>query len=85
MVFSGKVVVSTVKISAMALQIVTCLPQRLTNEELINLLFRFPLEQIQRLGRCLCIFVLTPPSLEMRSGYHDNEDDNSDDHRYTTC
>lgn len=95
MVFSGKIVVSTVKISATVWQVVACLPERLTNEELIYLFFRFPLQQMRRLTRCLWIFLLTPPNLDdddsdymyISSGDDDfanDNDDDLDDRRYIT-
>lgn len=82
MVFSGKMVVSTVKTSVTAWQVVACLPERLTNEELINLFYRFPLQQMRRLARCLWIFLLTPTNMEMRSRYRDDDEDD-DDSDYT--
>ncbi|CAM8970598.1 unnamed protein product [Rhodiola kirilowii] len=89
MVFNSKMVLSTVKVSTGVWQTLACLPERLTNEELVNVFFRFPLQQMRRLARCLLIFFLTPPNSASGSSYHEDydseytyrsgDDDNSDD------
>uniref|UniRef100_A0A7N0THP7 Uncharacterized protein n=1 Tax=Kalanchoe fedtschenkoi TaxID=63787 RepID=A0A7N0THP7_KALFE len=76
MVFNSQMVVSTAKVSAGVWQALACLPERLTNDELFHVLFRFPLHHMRRMARRLWIFLSTPADPATGSSYH--EDDDSD-------
>uniref|UniRef100_A0A7N0UHC2 Uncharacterized protein n=1 Tax=Kalanchoe fedtschenkoi TaxID=63787 RepID=A0A7N0UHC2_KALFE len=76
MVFSSKMVVSTAKVSAGVWQALACQPERLTNEELFNVLVRFPLHQMRRLALRLWTLLSMPNNPAPNSSYH--EDDDSD-------
>ncbi|KAI3471494.1 hypothetical protein Pfo_028144 [Paulownia fortunei] len=61
MVFNSPLVVRVAKVSANACQYIACNPERLSTDQVLQLLFCFPFQQLRRLAFCLWTFFCSPP------------------------
>ncbi|GMN49697.1 hypothetical protein TIFTF001_018865 [Ficus carica] len=78
MVFNSLLVVSVAHTSAEAWQWLACLPERLSSQQLLDLVLCFPLQQLGRLALCIWTFLCVPPPDSFYS-YSYSSDDDSDD------
>uniref|UniRef100_A0A7N0T883 Uncharacterized protein n=1 Tax=Kalanchoe fedtschenkoi TaxID=63787 RepID=A0A7N0T883_KALFE len=61
MVFSSMAVVSVARASADAWQVLACLPERLSSDQLLDLVICFPLQRMSRLALCIwTVFCFSP-------------------------
>ncbi|KAM3323951.1 hypothetical protein P3S67_005102 [Capsicum chacoense] len=60
MTFNGVLVVSVAKVSAEIWQLLACLPEPISSQELLDLVICFPLRQIGRLALYVCTFICFP-------------------------
>lgn len=87
MTFNGVLVVSVAKVSAEIWQLLACLPEPISSQQLLDLVICFPLQQIGRLALCVCTFLCFPPTLysyqryshttSTSSSHNQNSDDSS--------
>ncbi|CAL9086123.1 unnamed protein product [Musa textilis] len=63
MVFNAGWVTAVARASAEACQYVACNPERLSSEEVLDLLCCLPLRHLRRLAICVFSFFCVPPSL----------------------
>ncbi|MCD7457272.1 hypothetical protein HAX54_034705 [Datura stramonium] len=63
MTFNGILLVSVAKVSAEIWQLLACLPEPISSQQLLDLVICFPLQQIGRLALCVCTFLCFPPNL----------------------
>ncbi|KAI9075793.1 hypothetical protein K1719_042279 [Acacia pycnantha] len=77
MVFNSLAVVSVAHVSANVWQSVACIPERLSSEQLLDLVCCFPLQQLGRLALCLWTFLCLPQPDSYYSYYYSSSD--SDD------
>ncbi|CAM8886553.1 hypothetical protein QQ045_025024 [Rhodiola kirilowii] len=65
MVFNSTAMISVARASAEAWQVMACLPERLSSDQLLDLVICFPLQQLSRLALCIwtvCCFSPYPNS-----------------------
>ncbi|KAL1550071.1 hypothetical protein AAHA92_18085 [Salvia divinorum] len=60
MVFNSPAIVAVAKLSANACQYVACNPERLSADQVLNLLFCFPFRHLRRLAFCIWTFFCFP-------------------------
>ncbi|XP_070053044.1 uncharacterized protein [Nicotiana tomentosiformis] len=61
MPFNGVLLVSVAKTSAEVWQFLSCLPDPIESEQLLDLVICFPLQQLGRLALCVWTFLCVPP------------------------
>ncbi|CAN4098020.1 unnamed protein product [Withania somnifera] len=62
MTFNGVLLVSLAKVSAEIWQLLACLPEPISSQQLLDLVICFPLQQMGRLTLCVCTFLCFPPN-----------------------
>ncbi|XP_015878844.1 uncharacterized protein LOC107415082 [Ziziphus jujuba] len=77
MVFNSMLVLSVAHVSADAWQCLTCIPDRLSSHQLLDLICCFPLQQLGRLALCLWTFLCLPPPDSFYSYAYTDSDDSS--------
>ncbi|KAK4719040.1 hypothetical protein R3W88_017378 [Solanum pinnatisectum] len=87
MTFNGVLVVSVAKVSAEIWQLLACLPEPVSSQQLLDLVICYPFQQIGRLALCFCTFLCYPPNLysyrsyshttPTSSSYHQDYNDSS--------
>ncbi|KAL3335179.1 hypothetical protein AABB24_031397, partial [Solanum stoloniferum] len=87
MTFNGVLVVSVAKVSAEIWQLLACLPEPVSSQQLLDLVICYPFRQIGRLALCFCTFLCYPPNLysyrsyshttPTSSSYHQDYNDSS--------
>ncbi|GMP92148.1 hypothetical protein CsSME_00042492 [Camellia sinensis var. sinensis] len=85
MVFNSLVVLTVANISADVWQYVACFPERISSDQLLDLVCCFPLQQFGRLAFCLWTFFCLPPSpvysySYSSSSYDSDSDSDFDEH-----
>ncbi|XP_057954756.1 uncharacterized protein LOC131148839 [Malania oleifera] len=80
MVFNSLLVLSVAKTSADVWQQIACIPDRISPDQLLDLICCFPLHQLGRLAICFCTFFCLPPpdSYYYPSNYYDSDSSSSD-------
>ncbi|MCD9644454.1 hypothetical protein HAX54_032670 [Datura stramonium] len=61
MPFNGVLLVLVAKTSAQVWQFLSCLPDPIDGEQLLDLVICFPLQQLGRLALCVWTFLCVPP------------------------
>ncbi|GMH28384.1 hypothetical protein Nepgr_030227 [Nepenthes gracilis] len=61
MVLNSRVAVQVANVSASLCQYISCNPEILRSEEVLDLIFCFPFQQIRRLFLCFSTFFCFPP------------------------
>ena len=89
MVFNSLMVLSVAHVSADAWQYIACNPERLSSDQLLDLICCFPLQQLGRLALCLWTFLCLPPpdsfySYAYYSSSSSSDDDDDDDDSSST-
>nr|DAD42083.1 TPA_asm: hypothetical protein HUJ06_000313 [Nelumbo nucifera] len=74
MVFNSHLVVTVANLSANLCQYIACNPERLSSQQVLELVCCFPLQQLGRLALCLWTFFCFPPP----QPYHSYSSDDSD-------
>ncbi|CAN4099976.1 unnamed protein product [Withania somnifera] len=69
MTFNGVLVVSVAKVSADIWQLLACLPEPISSQQLLDLVLCFPLQQIGRLSLCVCTFLCFPHNFYSYQSY----------------
>uniref|UniRef100_A0A7N0UDB0 Uncharacterized protein n=1 Tax=Kalanchoe fedtschenkoi TaxID=63787 RepID=A0A7N0UDB0_KALFE len=85
MVFNSMVIVSVARASADAWQVLACLPERLSSDQLLDLVICFPLQQLSRLALCfwtVCCFSPFPVSYPRYYPGDSDSSSTSDDDEY---
>ncbi|XP_047321181.1 uncharacterized protein LOC124925255 [Impatiens glandulifera] len=77
MVFNSLMLLSVAKVSAGVWQEIGCFPERISNDQLLDLFCFFPLQQIGSLAFCLWTFFCLPPSADSSSSSSSNYSDSS--------
>ncbi|KAL5720276.1 hypothetical protein ACHQM5_012955 [Ranunculus cassubicifolius] len=85
MVFNSVLVVSVAKFSAHVWQYIACNPERLSSDQVLDLVCCLPLQQLGRLALCLWSFFCLPQpdsyySYSSDSTYSSEESDGYDSH-----
>ncbi|WCJ43631.1 hypothetical protein M5689_024360 [Euphorbia peplus] len=82
MVLSSNIVVMVANISANVCQYIACNPERLSSDEMLNLLFCLPLQHIGRLSVYIWTFLCYNPDPANLSAFdfHPHPDDHDDSH-----
>ncbi|KAF6139278.1 hypothetical protein GIB67_021488 [Kingdonia uniflora] len=83
MVFNSVVVSTVANLSANICQYIACNPERLSNQQVLDLVCCFPLQQLGRLALCLWTFFCFPPPdsyLSYSSSSTSSDDDGEDSH-----
>ncbi|XP_071691183.1 uncharacterized protein [Rutidosis leptorrhynchoides] len=82
MVFNTVLVASVATVSADVWQSVACFSERITSDELLDLVICFPLQQLGRFALCVWNFFCVPPSppdaYYYSYNYYDDDDDDDD-------
>ncbi|KAL7174704.1 hypothetical protein ACSBR2_033861 [Camellia fascicularis] len=78
MVFNSLVVLTVANISADVWQYIACFPERISSDQLLDLVCCFPLQQFGRLAFCLWTFFCLPPSPVYSYSYSSSYDSDSD-------
>ncbi|KAK3037020.1 hypothetical protein RJ639_031594 [Escallonia herrerae] len=78
MVFNGVLVVAVAKASAQLWQHVACFPDRVSSDELLDLVCCLPLQQLGRLALCIWAFFCVPPPPDSYYSYSYDYDSDSD-------
>ncbi|KAG2675271.1 hypothetical protein I3843_13G154900 [Carya illinoinensis] len=79
MVFSSLLVLSVAHVSVDAWQCIACMPERLSSQQLLDLICCFPLQQLGSLALCLWTFLCLPLPNTFYPYYSSSEDEDSDD------
>uniref|UniRef100_A0A2P2QWL0 Uncharacterized protein MANES_08G144600 n=1 Tax=Rhizophora mucronata TaxID=61149 RepID=A0A2P2QWL0_RHIMU len=79
MVLSSNLVVRVANLSANLCQYIACNPERLTGDQVLHLLFCFPLHQLGRLALSLWTYLCYNPTNNHSSIFSDSDTD-SDSH-----
>ncbi|XAR59928.1 hypothetical protein NMG60_11033111 [Bertholletia excelsa] len=85
MVFNSMMVLTVANISADVWQHIACFPERISSEQLLDLVCCFPLQQLGRLAICLWTFFCLPPSPDSYSysyNYYNSDSDSSSSSPY---
>ncbi|KAH0662607.1 hypothetical protein KY284_027538 [Solanum tuberosum] len=69
MTFNGVLVVSVAKVSAEIWQLLACLPETVSSQQLLDLVICYPFQQIGRLALCFCTFLCYPHNLYSYRSY----------------
>ncbi|KAJ7955440.1 Serine/threonine-protein kinase pats1 [Quillaja saponaria] len=78
MVFNSLIVLSVAHLSADAWQYIACIQDRLSSNQLLDLVCCFPLQQLGRFALCLWTFLcLPPPDAYYTYSYSSDSDDSS--------
>ncbi|KAL8262926.1 hypothetical protein R6Q59_024275 [Mikania micrantha] len=79
MVFNTVLVASVATVSADVWQSIACISERISSDELLDLVICFPLQQLGRFALCVWnFFCVPPPPPEYSYSYYDDDDDESD-------
>ncbi|KAI4344841.1 hypothetical protein L6164_012028 [Bauhinia variegata] len=78
MVFNSLIILSVAHVSADAGQCLACIPERLSSDQLLDLVCCFPLQQLGRLALCLWTFFCLPQPDSFYSYYYSDDDDSDD-------
>lgn len=81
MTFNGVLVVSVAKVSAEIWQLLACLPEPVSSQQLLDLVIRFPLQQIGRLALFVCTFICFPHNLYPYQSYSHSTSTSSSYHQ----
>ncbi|KAI3826358.1 hypothetical protein L1987_00405 [Smallanthus sonchifolius] len=79
MVMNSPLVVAVANISADICQYIACNPERLSSEQVLNLIFCFPFQQFRRFALCLWTFFCFPPNTNFYSSSSSSSSFSSDD------
>ncbi|XP_062172465.1 uncharacterized protein LOC133878002 [Alnus glutinosa] len=78
MVFNSSMVLSVAHVSADAWQFIACMPERLSSQQLLDLICCFPLQQLGRLALCFWTFLCLPPPDTFYYSYSSSSDGDED-------
>lgn len=87
MVFSSVLLATVATVSADLCQYIACNPQRLSSEEVLDLICCFPLQQLRRIALCVWSFFCFPPpdsypfsssDSDSSDSYSESDDSHSD-------
>lgn len=79
MVFNSLLVLTVADVSAEAWQHIVCVPDRISSQRLLDIIFCLPLQQLGRFAFCLwTIFCLPPPESYYYYGSDSDSDSDSD-------
>ncbi|EEF36913.1 conserved hypothetical protein [Ricinus communis] len=79
MVLNSNVVVRVANISANVCQYIACNPERLSSDQVLNLLFCLPLRHFGRLALSLWNYLCYNPYPSNLSAFYSDDDDDDDD------
>ncbi|PSR90269.1 Serine/threonine-protein kinase pats1 [Actinidia chinensis var. chinensis] len=80
MVFNSLLVLSVANKSADVWQYIACFPERISSDQLVDLVCCLPLQQLGRFALCLWSFFCLPPSPDSyyhSHSYYDSDSDSS--------
>ncbi|KAL9240198.1 hypothetical protein vseg_014444 [Gypsophila vaccaria] len=79
MVLNSQVVVMVANMSANVCQYIACNPEHLSSNQVLDLLFCFPLQQLRRFSLCFTTFFCFPYASSSDPLFYPSSDPSSDD------